>query len=82
MAASPVPCVMTNEGKKLYKRNQASLPTVRQEFYAITQLKDETVLKYTSRVDVIVATLAKLGEKVSTGAWIYALGDGLREEFK
>ena len=95
MAAShtdAVPCVMTNEGKKLYEMfqalftmtnlHQASLPTVRQEFYAITQKEDETVLKYTSRVDVIVATLAKLGERVSTGAWIYALGNGLQEEFK
>jgi hypothetical protein len=26
--------------------------------------------------------MAKLGERVSTGAWIYALGNGLREEFK
>ncbi len=33
-------------------------------------------------MDIIVATLAKLGEKVSTGAWIYALGNGLRQEFK
>jgi hypothetical protein len=49
MAAShhdAVPCVMTHEGKKLYQMfqdlfsmtnlHQASLPTVRQEFYAIT----------------------------------------------
>ncbi len=26
--------------------------------------------------------MAKLGERVSTGAWIYALGNGLRSEFK
>jgi hypothetical protein len=26
--------------------------------------------------------MAKLGERVSTGAWIYALGNGLRPEFK
>jgi hypothetical protein len=26
--------------------------------------------------------MAKLGERVSTGAWIYALGNGLRAEFK
>jgi hypothetical protein len=35
-----------------------------------------------SRVDIIVATLAKLGERVSTGAWIHALGNGLRDEYK
>jgi hypothetical protein len=62
--------------------HQASLPTVRAEFYTITQQEKETILAYTSRVDIIVATLAKLGEKVSTGAWIYALGNGLRQEFK
>jgi hypothetical protein len=87
-----VPCVMKNEGKKLYEMfqslftmtnlHQASLPTVRAEFYAITQKNNETILQYTSRVDIIVATLAKLGEKVSTGAWIYALGNGLNSEFK
>ncbi len=52
------------------------------EFYAIIQGDKETVLAYTSRVDIIVATLAKLGERVSTGAWIYALGNGLRAEYK
>ncbi len=62
--------------------HQASLPTVRVEFYAIIQGEKETVLAYTSRVDIIVATLAKLGERVSTGAWIYALGNGLRAEYK
>jgi len=62
--------------------HQASLPTVRAEFYAITQRENESILKYTSRVDVIVATMAKLGEKISTGTWIYALGNGLRPEFK
>ena len=94
MAAShpeSVPCVMANEGKKLYEMfqasfsmtnlHEASLPTVRQEFYAIKQKEGETVLKYASRVDVIVATLSKLHESVSTGAWIYALGNGLRSEF-
>ena len=87
-----IPCVMVNEGKKLFQLfegqftmtnlHQASLPTVRVEFYAITQGDKETVLAYTSRVDIIVATLAKLGERVSTGAWIYALGNGLRAEYK
>ncbi len=83
---------MKNEGNKLYQMfqtmfsttnlHQASLPTVRAEFYAIAQRENESILKYTSRVDVIVATMAKLGERVSTGAWIYALGNGLRPEFK
>jgi len=87
-----IPCVMVNEGKKLFllfegqftmtNLHQASLPTVRVEFYAIIQGEKETVLAYTSRVDIIVATLAKLGERVSTGAWIYALGNGLRAEYK
>ena len=87
-----VPCVMKNEGKKLYQMfqtmftmtnlHQASLPTVRAEFYAIIQKENESILQYTSRVDVIVATMAKLGERVSSGAWIYALGNGLRVEFK
>jgi hypothetical protein len=87
-----IPCVMVNEGKKLYQLfqsqftmatlHQASLPTVRVEFYAITQNPTESILAYTSRVDIIVSTLAKLGEKVSTGAWIYALGNGLRHEYK
>jgi hypothetical protein len=87
-----IPCVMKNEGKKLYQMfqtmfsmtnlHQASLPTVRAEFYAIAQKEGESILKYTSRVDVIVATMAKLGERISTGAWIYALGNGLRTEFK
>ena len=95
MAAShrdAVPYVPKNEGKKLYQMfqalftmtnlHQASLPTVRAEFYAITQKENETVLQYTSRVDITVATLAKLGEKISTGAWIYALGNGLKAEYK
>jgi hypothetical protein len=87
-----VPCVMKNEGKKLYlmfqalftmtNLHQASLPTVRAEFYSIIQKENETVLNYSSRVDIIVSTMAKLGERVSTGAWIYALGNGLRAEFK
>ena len=87
-----IPCVMVNEGKRLFQLfegqftmtnlHQASLPTVRVEFYAISQGEKETVLAYTSRVDIIVATLAKLGERVSTGAWIYALGNGLRTEYK
>jgi hypothetical protein len=73
-----VPCVMVNEGKKLFQLfegqftmanlHQASLPAVMVEFYAITQGAKESVLAYTSRVDIIVATLAKLGEKVSTRA--------------
>ncbi len=83
---------MKNEGKKLYlmfqalftmtNLHQASLPTVRAEFYSIIQKEKETVLNYSSRVDIIVSTMAKLGERVSTGAWIYALGNGLRAEFK
>ena len=87
-----VPCVLKNEGKKLYTMfqgmfnmtnlHQASLPTVRTEFYAISQRENESILKYTARVDLIVATMAKLGERVSSSAWIYALGNGLRAEFK
>ena len=87
-----IPCVLKNEGKKLYQMfhtmfsmtnlHQASLPTIRAEFYAITQKEGESILKYTSRVDVIVATMAKLGERISPGAWIYALGNGLRAEFR
>ena len=88
-----VPCVLVNEGKKLFQLfqgqftmtnlHQASLPIVRIEFYAIIiQNATETILAYTSRVDIIVATLAKLGEKVSAGAWIHALGNGLRDEYK
>jgi hypothetical protein len=82
-----VPCVMKNEGKKLYQMfqalftmtnlHQASLPTVRAEFYSIFQKENESILKYSSRVDIIVSTMAKLCERVSTGAWIYALGNGL-----
>ncbi len=87
-----VPCVMKNEGKKLFlmfqtlfsmtNLHQASLPTVRAEFYSIAQKDKETILAYSSRVDIIVSTMSKLGERVSTGAWIYALGNGLRTEFK
>jgi hypothetical protein len=83
---------MQNEGKKLYQMfnssftmtnlHQASLPTVRAEFYSILQKENESILKYSSRVDTIVSTMAKLGERVSSGAWIYALGNGLRPEFK
>ena len=62
--------------------HKASLPAVRVDFHSISQKPDETILAYTSRVDIIVSTLAKLGEKVSTGAWIYALGNGLRNEYK
>jgi hypothetical protein len=61
-----VPCVMKNEGRKLYQMfqamftmtnlHQASLPYVRAEVYSITQRENELILKYTSRVDVIVAT--------------------------
>ena len=87
-----IPCVMVNEGKRLFQLfegqftmtnlHQASLPAVMVDFYAITQGEKETVLAYTSRVDIIVATLAKLGERVSARAWIHALGNGLRPEFK
>ena len=87
-----VPCVMRNEGRKLYQMFQslftmttlhtANLPGVRKQFYDISQTATETVLEYTSRVDIIVATMAKLGEQVSPGAWIYALGHGLRSEYK
>jgi hypothetical protein len=83
---------MKNEGRELYQMfqalftmtnlHQASLPTVRAEFYSIVQKENESILKYSSRVDIIVSTMAKLGERVSTGAWIYALGNGLRPEFK
>jgi hypothetical protein len=55
---------------------------VRAEFYSIVQRENESILKYSSRVDIIVSTMAKLGEQISTGAWIYALGNGLRDEFK
>ena len=87
-----VPSVMKNEGKKLFQMfqalfsmtnlHQASLPTVRAEFYSISQKDKETILAYSSRVDIVVSTMAKLGERVSTGAWIYALGNGLRAEYK
>ena len=86
-----VPCVMPNEGKKLYQMFQAlftmtnlhkaSLPTVMAEFYNITQKENESILQYTSRVDIIVSTLAKLGEQVSPGVWIYALGNGLLPKY-
>jgi hypothetical protein len=95
MAAShpnAIPCIMQNEGKKLYQMFQslftmttlhmANLPTTRKEFYAIQQKDKESALQYTSRVDIIVATMGKLGEPVSNGAWIYALGHGLRPEYK
>jgi hypothetical protein len=62
-----VPCVMKNEGKKLFQMfqalftmtnlHQASLPTVRAEFYSIVQKEKETILAYSSRVDIIVSTM-------------------------
>ena len=72
-----IPCVMKNEGKKLFQMfqglftmtnlHQASLPTVRAEFYSIVQKDKETILAYSSRVDVIVSTMARtiIGDKVS-----------------
>ena len=94
MAAShptAIPCVLQNEGKKLYQMFQSlftmtslhtsNLPSMRKQFHDITQTDTETVLAYTSRVDIIVATMAKLGERVSPGAWIHALGNGLRAEY-
>jgi hypothetical protein len=60
----------------------ANLPSTRKQFYSITQTDTESVLQYTSRVDIIVATMATLGEPVSSGAWIYALGHGLRSQYK
>ena len=67
-----VPCVLKNEGKKLYQMfqsiftmtnlHQASLPTVRAEFYAISQKEHEIILAYSSQVDIVVSTMAKLGE--------------------
>jgi hypothetical protein len=78
--------------KKLYQMFQslftmttlhtANLPSTRKQFYAIQQKDTESALQYTSRVDIIVATMGKLGEPVSTGAWKYALGHGLRSEYK
>jgi hypothetical protein len=94
MAAShptAIPRVMQNEGKKLFQMFQslftmtthhtANLPGLRKQFHDVSQTDTETVLEYTSRVDIIVATMAKLGEQVSPGAWIYALGNGLRPEY-
>ena len=90
--ANAVPSVMKNEGKKLYQMfkslftmatlHQATLPIVRKQFHAIKMNDNESVLKYTSRVDILVATLEKLGERVSTSAWIYAMGNGLPQKFK
>jgi hypothetical protein len=87
-----VPCVLRNEGKKLFQMFQslftmttlhsANLPSMRKQFHDIAQKDTESVLQYTARVDIIVATIAKLGEQVSPGAWIYALGHGLRSEYK
>ena len=62
--------------------HQATLPIVRKQFHAIKMNDNESVLKYTSRVDILVATLEKLGERVSTSAWIYAMGNGLPQKFK
>jgi hypothetical protein len=86
-----VPSVMRNERKKLLQMfeslftmttlHTANLPSMRKQCYDISQKDMESVLAYTSRVDVIVATMAKLGEQVSPGAWIYALGNGLRSEY-
>jgi hypothetical protein len=83
---------MKNEGKKLFQMfqtlftmtnlHQASLPTVRAEFFSIAQKEKESVLAYSSRVDIVVSTMAKLGERTSTGQWIYVLGNGLRAEFQ
>jgi hypothetical protein len=87
-----VPCVLRNEGKKLFQMFQslftitalhtANLPSVRKQFYGVTQKDTETALQYTARVDILVATMAKLGEQVPPGAWIHALGHGLRSEYK
>ena len=84
MAAShptAIPCVLQNEGRKLYQMFQSlftmtslhtsNLPSLRKQFYDITQNETETVLAYTSRVDIIVATMAKLGERLSSGATGY-----------
>jgi hypothetical protein len=52
--------------------HQASLPSVRKKFYEIKQKENESVLHYTSRVDIILlATISKLGEKGTTSAWIW-----------
>jgi hypothetical protein len=87
-----VPCVLRNEGKKLFQMFQslftitalhtANLPSVRKQFYDVAQKDTESALQYTARVDIIVATMAKLGEQISPGAWIHALGNGLRPEYK
>ncbi len=87
-----VPCVMKNESKKLFQMfqtlftmtnlHQASLPTVRAELFSTAQKDKESVLAYSSRVDIVVSTMAKLGERISTGQWIYVLGNGLRAEFQ
>ena len=95
MAAShpdAIPCVRQNEGKKLFQMFQslftmtthhiANLPTMRKQLHDVIQGETEKALAYTSRIDIIVATMAKLGEQVSTGQWIHALGNGLREEYK
>ncbi len=95
MAAShpnAIPCVLQNEGHKLFKmfqsiftmttRHAANLPSMRKQFHDIKQLEAESVLAYTSRVDLLVANMAKLGEQISTGMWIYTLGNGLRPEYK
>ncbi len=73
---------MFNSSFNMTNLHQASLPTVRAEFYSILQKENESILKYSARVDTIVSTMAKLGERVSSGAWIYALGNGLCNEFK
>jgi hypothetical protein len=95
MAAShpkAIPCILQNEGRKLFQmfqsiftlttHNTASLPSMRKQFNDIKQLEAESALAYTSRVDLLVANMAKLGEQVSSGMWIHVLGNGLRSEYK
>jgi hypothetical protein len=57
-----IPSVMKNQGKKLYHMflnlitmtdlHQASLPSVRKQFYEIEQKENESVIHYISRVDI------------------------------
>jgi hypothetical protein len=61
-------------------------PTYRRSFSGDMENREDRLIYFaltlSAKKNTIVSTMAKLGESVSSGAWIYALGNGLRNEFK
>ncbi len=63
------------------EEHATSLPLAQKNFHSLKQNAKESASAYISRVDLAVSSLTKLHEPVSANTWIYALINGLRNEY-